>query len=50
MSFHTLQELNLDAARYRWIRENFAVVDWSSFLDDDSDLDKFVDAELACDD
>lgn len=22
MSFHTLQELNLDAARYRWVRDN----------------------------
>lgn len=46
-----LERLNIDAARYRWLRENYVVVDWSAFYDcdDDDAIDKFIDAELAGD-
>lgn len=52
MSFHTLQELNLDAARYRWARENVRRISFwvSNGMPLEKEfLDQFIDQELGRD-
>lgn len=51
---HTLQELNLDAARYRWVRSNpFQFLDWVDsyphHIVSESGCNAYVDKELARD-
>lgn len=53
---HTLQELNLDAARYRWLREKFVTARWemegcmiSHPMLTGVSLDAMIDGEISCD-
>ncbi len=43
-----LKSITLDAARYRWIREHYLLVEWHEFFGTDGDerLDGFIDAQL----
>ena len=51
---HTLKEINLDAARYRWLRENHdTLYFWMHRQTEAPDFNKFdayIDSELARDD
>ena len=49
--FYTLKELNLDAARYRWVRDNLSNLWWDSGWcgPKPEDIDSHIDKELARD-